>query len=144
MIGLVVTGHGNFGTGITSSINLIAGKQENYEAVDFDGDGTEKLENDLKAAFDKLSQTCDGIIVFSDLAGGSPFKTAVVLSQSYKNVKVISGSNLPMLCEIAVSRGFIDDINMLVETALRVGKDGVQEFAIPDFSNAPQEGENGI
>lgn len=144
MIGLIVTGHGNFGTGITSSINLIAGKQENYEFVDFDGDGTEKLENDLKVAFDKLSATCEGIIVFSDLAGGSPFKTSVILSQNYKNVRVISGSNLPMLCEIAVSRGFIDDINMLVETALRVGKDGVQEFEFPKVSNGPVDGEEGI
>ena len=46
MIGLIVTGHGNFGSGITSSIELIAGPQEDYIAVDFDGEGTEKLENE--------------------------------------------------------------------------------------------------
>ena len=32
MIGLLVTGHANFGTGITSSVNLIAGEQEAYQA----------------------------------------------------------------------------------------------------------------
>ena len=79
MIGLIVTGHGHFASGMTSSINLIAGAQENYIAVDFDGEGTEKLENDLKEAIDKLSN-CEGIIIFSDLAGGSPFKTAVLLT----------------------------------------------------------------
>ena len=35
MIGILVTGHGNFATGITTSVNLIAGKQSNYESVDF-------------------------------------------------------------------------------------------------------------
>ena len=35
MIGLIVTGHGNFGSGLTSSLNLIAGEQENYQYVDF-------------------------------------------------------------------------------------------------------------
>ena len=49
MIGLIVTGHGHFATGLTSSIDLIAGPQDNYVAVDFDGEGTEKLENDLKS-----------------------------------------------------------------------------------------------
>ena len=35
MIGLLVTGHANFGSGITSSVNLIAGAQEDYRYVDF-------------------------------------------------------------------------------------------------------------
>ena len=35
MIGLVVTGHANFGSGMTSSVNLIAGEQEAYQYVDF-------------------------------------------------------------------------------------------------------------
>ena len=30
MIGLIVTGHANFGSGMTSSVNLIAGEQEAY------------------------------------------------------------------------------------------------------------------
>ena len=79
MVGLIVTGHGHFATGLTSSVDLIAGPQQNYVAVDFDGNGTEKLEADLAAAFETLKD-CSGIIVFSDLAGGSPFKTAAVLA----------------------------------------------------------------
>ena len=35
MIGLIVTGHANFGSGMTSSVNLIAGEQEAYRYVDF-------------------------------------------------------------------------------------------------------------
>ncbi len=35
MIGLIVTGHGNFATGITSSLRLIAGEPHDYQAVDF-------------------------------------------------------------------------------------------------------------
>ena len=99
MIGLIVTGHGHFATGLTSSIDLIAGPQDNYVAVDFDGEGTEKLENDLKAAIEKLSG-CEGIIVFSDLAGGSPFKTAAIVTAGNPNVKVIAGTNLLNLFRI--------------------------------------------
>ena len=35
MIGILVTGHGNFATGISSSVKLIAGMPEKYEMVDF-------------------------------------------------------------------------------------------------------------
>lgn len=132
MIGLIVTGHGNFGSGITSSIELIAGPQEDYIAVDFDGEGTEKLENDLKSAIDRLSH-CEGIIIFSDLAGGSPFKTAVLLTIDNPKIKVISGTNLPMLCEIALSRMANNDIEELVSHALEVGKDGVKLFELMDI-----------
>ena len=132
MIGLIVTGHGNFGSGITSSIELIAGPQEDYIAVDFDVEGTEKLENDLKSAIDRLSH-CEGIIIFSDLAGGSPFKTAVLLTMDNPKIKVISGTNLPMLCEIALSRMANNDIENLVSQALEVGKDGVKLFELMDI-----------
>lgn len=143
MIGLIVTGHGNFASGITSSIDLIAGKQNDYVAVDFDGEGTDKLENDLKTALEKLS-ACDGIIIFCDLAGGSPFKTAVVLTASNSKVKVIAGTNLPMLCEISMARTMINDLDVLVSSALNVGKDNIQLFEIQNTSNYETSDEDGI
>lgn len=51
MIGLIVTGHGNFATGITSSFRLIAGESPDYEAVDFlPEDSIEMLTEKLKNA----------------------------------------------------------------------------------------------
>ena len=143
MIGLIVTGHGHFATGLTSSLNLIAGEQQDYVAVDFDGEGTEKITKDLQNALDKL-KSCEGIIVFSDLLGGCPFKTAVTLSQGMNNVKVIAGTNLSMLCEIALSRTMVNDLDALVSSALSVGKDGVQVFETVEVNNGPKEDEAGI
>ena len=143
MVGLVVTGHGHFATGITSSIDLIAGPQKDYVAVDFDGEGTEKLEKELTAAYETLKD-CTGIIVFSDLAGGSPFKTAALIGANNPKIKVIAGTNLPMVCEISMARTMIDDLDMLVTSALNVGKDGVQLFEIPTIDNGPADGEDGV
>ena len=143
MVGLIVTGHGHFATGLTSSVDLIAGPQQNYVAVDFDGNGTEKLEADLAAAFETLKDG-SGIIVFSDLAGGSPFKTAAVLAAGNNKIKVLAGTNLSMLCEISMARTMIDDLDMLVSRALSVGKDGVQQFEMPALNNGPEDGCDGI
>ena len=77
MVGLLITGHGHFATGLGSSLRLITGNTENIEYVDFEADhSTETLAHNLNQAFDRL-KNCDGVLVLSDLAGGSPFKTAV-------------------------------------------------------------------
>ena len=55
MIGLIVTGHANFGSGMTSSVNLIAGEQEAYRYVDFlPTYGTEELTEEIAKAMDEL------------------------------------------------------------------------------------------
>ena len=60
-------------------MKLIAGDPQNYVAVDFPQEySVEDLERELTKALDSLKD-CDGILVLSDLGGGSPFKTAVMV-----------------------------------------------------------------
>ena len=55
MIGLIVTGHGHFATGLTTSLNLIAGDAKEYVAVDFEStDSTDDLAKKLTDAMDSL------------------------------------------------------------------------------------------
>ena len=77
MIGLVVTGHGHFADGIHTSAQMIAGENEYVRYINFEeGMTPEQLAEKFNAAFDEF-RTCDGVVVLSDLPGGSPFKTAV-------------------------------------------------------------------
>ena len=108
MLGLIVTGHGHFASGLTSSLELIAGDLQNYRAVDFEAsDSVDDLRKKLEKAFDELKE-CQGILVCSDLAGGSPFKTAVEVGFPRGNVEVVAGSNLPMLIEVNMGRQFVE------------------------------------
>ncbi|MEG0699762.1 MAG: PTS galactosamine/N-acetylgalactosamine transporter subunit IIA [Erysipelotrichaceae bacterium] len=142
MIGIIVCGHGNFGTGLTSSLNLIAGVQQDYVAVDFvQQDSVEDLEKKLVTAFNSLSD-CDGILVMSDLAGGSPFKTAVTVAQSYKNIQVLAGTNLGMIIEISMARTMVNDLSSLVDMAINVGKDQVMKYEFKPVTY--EESDDGI
>lgn len=128
MIGLIVTGHGHFATGLTTSLNLIAGEPKDYVAVDFEAtDSVEDLEKKLTAAMDSLKH-CDSILVLSDLAGGSPFKTSVEIGFPKGNVEVIAGTNLGMLVEINLTRTFMEDVKNLAASAVNVGKDQVVRY----------------
>ena len=142
MIGLIVTGHAQFASGLTSSLKLIAGEQEYYVPVDFDEE-TAKLEQDLQNALQQLSG-CEGILILSDLPGGSPFKTAVMVSVAMPNVKVIAGTNLPMLVEVALARKFMDDLTALKEMALNTGRNNIIEWEMMDLNFGPADDEEGI
>ena len=142
MIGLIVTGHANFGSGMTSSVNLIAGEQEAYRYVDFlPTYGTEELTEEIAKAMDELKD-CEGIIIFTDLMGGSPFNVAASLGNGKENVRIVAGTNLPMLVEIVMSRKFMDDLDGLVESVLETGKEQVTKY---EFKQVVQEeSEDGI
>lgn len=72
MIGLVVTGHGHFADGIHTSAQMIAGENEYVRYINFEeGMTPEQLAEKFNAAFDEF-RTCDGVVVLSDLPGGSP------------------------------------------------------------------------
>lgn len=95
-----------------------------------------------------LEATCDGgILVLSDLAGGSPFKMAVMCSLHHPNVEVVAGTNLPMLLEIGMSREFASDVHALADQAIATGSKQVVKFdfaAMGAQESQPANDEDGI
>ena len=145
MIGIVVTGHGLFAEGMHSSAKMIAGENENIKYVCFeDGMGLEELAEKLSAAYTELSD-CDGIVVLSDLPGGSPFKTAVECSMAHpdKQIVVLSGTNLPMIITGSTMLSFETDPQALADELLFEGKDNVVRFELAVREDA-EEDEDGI
>ena len=129
MVGLIISGHGNFASGLRSSLKLIAGEPINVEYVDFEEtDSTETLKEKYYTSLKSLDN-CDSIIALADLAGGSPFKTLVeVKTEINKPMEVIGGTNLPMALEISMTKDMIDDLSLLSKSALEVGRSGILKF----------------
>ena len=145
MIGLVVTGHGLFAQGMQSSAKMIAGENEHIKYVCFEeGMGLEDLAAKLNAAYAELSD-CDGIVVLSDLPGGSPFKTAVECSFEHpdKQIIVLSGTNLPMIITGSTMLSFETDPQALADELLFEGKDNVVRFELAVREEEPED-EDGI
>ena len=132
MIGLVVTGHGHFADGLHTSARMIAGENESVRYVNFeDGMSTETLAEKLNAAYAELA-SCDGIVVLSDLPGGSPFKTAVecAMMNPDKKIEVIAGTNLPMIVAAVTMIGFMEDPKALAEDLIFEAKDSIVRFEL--------------
>ena len=130
MVGIIITGHGHFATGLGSGLQLVTGIKENVVLVDFEADhSTDVLNKNLNAAFDELKE-CDGVLVLADLAGGSPFKIAVErkCGCNDQKIEVIAGTNLPMLIEGAMMMSSFDCPSEMAESLIQTGKDYIARF----------------
>ncbi|HLR09381.1 MAG TPA: PTS sugar transporter subunit IIA [Bacillota bacterium] len=124
MIGFVITGHGSFPNGILQSVQLIAGDVSQVEVVSFEED-TDKLHDELEAAITKVD-TGSGVVCFADLAGGTPFNVSSRIASTKEKVRVIGGTNSPMLLSGLFQRE--QDVDFFVETVLKEGKDNIKPF----------------
>lgn len=141
MIGLLVTGHGHFATGLASSLKLIAGEQNYVEFVDFEeGHSIEVLKNNLRNALNKLAE-CDGVLVLSDLPGGSPFKTAVELKFECdsQQMEVIAGTNLPLLIASSTMTAVFETPMDLAKAMIPEGKDSMICFGMEEDDQTEAE-----
>ena len=143
MVGLLVTGHGQFAAGMQSAAKMIAGESEIIKYVMFEeGMSTEDLAVKLNEAFDSL-KNCDGVVVLSDLPGGSPFKTAVECKYARPDqaIEVIAGSNLPMIVTGATMVDDETDPKALMDELVEIGKECLVPFALEEHEdNADEDG----
>ncbi|MEY8351777.1 PTS fructose transporter subunit IIA [Lachnospiraceae bacterium 54-53] len=134
MIGIIVTGHGEFASGLASGLKLFAGKPEYFEAVDFNPEESiENLTDRLAEALNKLSG-CEAVAVFTDLTGGSPYNVASGMKRSgrYGDLEVAGGSNLPMVFHAYQFRTMITDVRELLDASLEEGKSQMVRFQDSD------------
>lgn len=128
MIKIIVVAHGHFPNGILSSLELIAGKQENIVAIDFlSGMSSDSIRRSLEASLEEVEQA----LILTDLLGGTPFNVASTLSVKYadKEIKVLSGLNLAMLMEAVFSRDICDNLEDLTEKVISSAQNGIVDFS---------------
>ena len=125
MIGFILTGHGHFSNGLKSALDMIAGPQEAFEIVPFEEAEAGAYGDKLREAVRDMRAKTDGVLVFCDLMGGTPFNQSMMITAEQDNVSVVAGTNLPMLIDIVMARTPESSAEDLVAEAVEVGKEGV-------------------
>ncbi|MDX7992858.1 PTS galactosamine/N-acetylgalactosamine transporter subunit IIA [Xenorhabdus littoralis] len=104
MLGVVITGHGKFASGLLQAVEQVIGQQKQCVAIDFpEGMSMEYLSESLRDA----CQCCDsgaGVVILTDLLGGSPFRQAAQLALTYPSWEVITGINMQLAAEMMLER----------------------------------------
>lgn len=120
-VALLLMSHGNFAREIIKSAELIIGKQDNYDTLGVHlDDQIDYLRERMFKKIDALD-TSKGLVVFTDIVGGSPMNLAGYLLDK-KNLLVCSGMNLPVLLECSFNRDkSIDELENLLKAAYANG-----------------------
>ncbi len=103
MIGLVIVAHGRLAAEFAAALEHIVGPQAQLEAVQIAADVTaQQCQPKLMEAVRRVDSG-SGVIIASDLFGGTPCNTAMLLRHA-SPVEIICGVNLPMLVRLAKNR----------------------------------------
>ena len=100
MIGMILVTHGKLAEEFVHAMEHVVGRQE-YVATVCIGpeDDVERRRHDIADAI-RLVDSGNGVIILTDLFGGTPSNLAISLMQAGK-IEVIAGINLPMLIRLA-------------------------------------------
>jgi PTS system mannose-specific IIA component len=120
MIGLVLVTHGRLAAEFRSALEHVVGPQEACEAVSIGPeDDMEARRGEIVAAVEKVDSG-DGVILLTDMFGGTPSNLAISVMQPGR-IEVVAGVNLPMLIKLAKVRveGALDDVAIAAQEAGR-------------------------
>ncbi len=144
MFGIIVVGHGSFAPGITSSVKMISGELRHYIPLEFlEEEALEALPQKLHAAIDELLKDTQGVLIFTDLIGGTPFKTAYTIAHGREDLAVICGTNLGMLLEANLARSDGGTLQDLARSIVEGGREQVifMEKIVTTTSQELEEGD---
>jgi len=104
MIGLVLVTHGRLADELRAAMEHVVGPQAGVATVCiFPDDKLDTRRDDIRDAIGEVDAG-DGVVVLTDILGGTPSNLAFQLCDQRK-VEVIGGVNLPLLVKLAKIRG---------------------------------------
>ena len=103
MIGIVLVTHGNLAREFLAALEHVVGPQQCISAVCIgaEDDMAKRRDEILERA--RACDTGDGVIVLTDMFGGTPSNLAISIMET-AHIEVIAGVNLPMLIKLASAR----------------------------------------
>ena len=120
MIGLILVTHGRLADQFVEAMEHVVGKQSGIETVCIGpNDDMEQRRDEIAAAIASVDVGA-GVIILTDLFGGTPSNLAISLLDA-GHVEVIAGINLPMLIRLAGARKAMGVVEA-VEAAQTAGR----------------------
>ena len=103
MIGIVLVTHGNLAREFIAALEHVAGSQHGISAVCIGADDDMESRRVEILESVKSCNTGDGVIVLTDMFGGTPSNLAISVME-LAGAEVLAGVNLPMLVKLASLR----------------------------------------
>jgi PTS system mannose-specific IIA component len=120
MIGIVIVGHGNVAREFIAALEHVAGSPQCISAVCIGADDDMEIRRAEILESAKACNTGDGVIVLTDMFGGTPSNLAISIIEQ-AGAEVLAGVNLPMLVKLASVRNHSDCRGLQVKPLASLG-----------------------
>lgn len=116
MVALIISGHGEWSTGILSAVKMISGQTKQVQAIPFhQGEGVEDIKRHFQKAIELFPPQSE-ILFLLDMYGGTPYNAAISLAYAESSYDIVTGVSLPMVLEALT----INENYALSEVVLRL------------------------
>ncbi|MDX1784555.1 PTS sugar transporter subunit IIA [Roseovarius sp. ZX-A-9] len=103
MIGIVIVAHGGLAREYMAAIEHVVGPQPGMRAITIEADHDRGAKQAEICAAAEDVDTGTGVVVVTDMFGGSPSNLSLKACQP-KGRRIVYGANLPLLIKLAKSR----------------------------------------
>jgi len=125
LIGVVIVAHGGLAREYLAAVEHVVGRQPGVHAIAIaPDDDRDAKQSEICAAADAVD-TGDGVVVVTDMFGGSPSNLSLRACRP-QNRQIVYGANLPMLIKLAKSRH--KPVGEAVASALAAGRKYIDSF----------------
>ena len=115
MIGILILSHGDMAKGMIHSIGFLQGEAKGLSALClYPEQSPEEFDKELLKAAAEVDEG-DGILIFTDIKGGTPSNRALLLAGSRPDVEVFAGVNLPLVLAALDARDSTDLLGLCEE-----------------------------
>lgn len=129
---LILIAHGMYAPQLYESAKMVVGEIEGlYTVPMLENDGLEGTVKKMEAVFAEIGNDTPAVIV-ADMFAGTPCNVAVQMMYQKENVRILTGLNLPMAIEYAVSD--IEDLDEMAEFLKDVGLEAVKILEKPEIN----------
>jgi len=105
MIGMVLVTHGRLAEELRHAMEHVVGPQKAVATVCIGADDDlDHTRADIRRSIEEVDQG-DGVVVLTDMFGGTPSNLAMQMTGDGRPVEVLAGVNLPLLVKFAKVRG---------------------------------------
>ena len=121
--GIILVTHMDYGSALLRAAEFITGPIQDCTSIQVDSSlEVEETVSRLREAVDRL-ENGKGVLVLTDMFGGTPTNFSLSLLGSRMDVEVLTGVNLPMLLRVLSNRKL--PLAEMAELALKAGCEGI-------------------
>lgn len=123
MVGAILVSHENLSLCMAEALSKITGETAFITPISSKGITPGQLEHDITRAIESM-RDAGGIILFTDLHGGSCALVCSRIQRKYPEIAVITGVNLPVLIEYVFHRE--KPLGEILDRLVKKGREGIQ------------------